>query len=233
MARRRMFSMDVIDTDAFIDMPCSARLLYFDLGMRADDDGFLQSAQRILRTTGASRDDMNVLISRGFVIPFDSGVVVIRHWKQNNEIKKDRYKPTVCLDEFALLSIDKAKKYELHSAFPNLPPAWNQTGDKLEPQYSIGEGSIDKGSIELDDADVEPQLSDIQFATNLRTRFSIELKSMPDLLSDMRKHGRRIVLQALTTAAKKNTYGQLYVNFYRKFLPNVDGVPLTPYTAVD
>lgn len=113
MANRRMFSLDVIDTDAFLDMPCSARLLYFDLGMRADDEGFLRDAQKIQRFTGATKDDMNVLVARGFVIPFESGVVVIRHWKQHNYIPKDRFRPTQCLHEKASLSQDELKNYVL------------------------------------------------------------------------------------------------------------------------
>ena len=144
MANRRMFSLDVIDTDTFLDMPCSARLLYYDLGMRADDDGFLQTAQKILRFTGATKDDMNVLVSRGFVIPFDSGVIVIRHWKQNNEIKKDRYKPTVCVTERAQLSVDAAKKYELAQYASSLYLACLQSGDTVEAQNRLGKDSEEK-----------------------------------------------------------------------------------------
>jgi len=104
MADRRMFSKKIIDTDSFLDMPATARLLYFDLAMRADDEGFIGSPKGVMRATGASNDDMNILIMRKFVIPFDSGVVVIRHWKIHNYIQNDRFKPTVYTEEKAQLS---------------------------------------------------------------------------------------------------------------------------------
>ena len=91
MAERRMFAKTIIDSDAFLDMPMSARLLYYDLGMRADDDGFINSPKKIMRMIGASNDDVNILIARKFVIPFDSGVVVIKHWRINNYLRNDRY----------------------------------------------------------------------------------------------------------------------------------------------
>lgn len=94
MANRRMFSLDVVNTDTFLDMPASARDLYFNLGMRADDDGFLASPKRVMRLINSSTDDMRILISKGYVIPFESGVIVIRHWKQNNFIRSDRYHQT-------------------------------------------------------------------------------------------------------------------------------------------
>ena len=94
-----MFAKTIIDSDAFLDMPMSARLLYYDLSMRADDDGFNNAPKKIMRTIGATTDDMNILIARKFVIPFDSGVVVIKHWKIHNYIAKDRYKETKYKEE--------------------------------------------------------------------------------------------------------------------------------------
>ena len=87
-----MFAKTIIDSDAFIDMPISARLLYYDLSMRADDDGFVNAPKKIMKFVGASNDDMNILIARKFVISFDNGVVVIKHWRIHNYIQKDRYK---------------------------------------------------------------------------------------------------------------------------------------------
>ena len=91
MAERRMFAKTIIDSDAFLDMPISARLLYYDLSMRADDDGFVNSPKKIMRIVGASEDDLKVLITKKFIIPFDSGIVVIKHWKIHNYIAKDNY----------------------------------------------------------------------------------------------------------------------------------------------
>ncbi|MFR9206947.1 MAG: replisome organizer [Lachnospiraceae bacterium] len=113
MAERRMFSKTIIDSDAFIDMPSTARLLYYDLSMRADDDGFINNPKKIIRMTGASVDDMNVLILRKFIIPFESGIVVIKHWKIHNYIQKDRYKETNYKEEKAMISLDENKAYTL------------------------------------------------------------------------------------------------------------------------
>ena len=111
MAERRMFAKTIIDSDAFIDMPTSARLLYYDLGMRADDDGFVNSPKKIMRMIGASDDDLKVLASKKFIIPFESGVVVIKHWKIHNYIAKDRYTETKYKDEKALLQLDENNSY--------------------------------------------------------------------------------------------------------------------------
>ena len=89
-----MFSLDVVDTDNFIDLPVSAQALYFHLGMRADDDGFVSSPKKITKMVNCSPDDMKILVDTGYLIPFESGVVVIRDWKVNNYIQKDRYTPT-------------------------------------------------------------------------------------------------------------------------------------------
>ena len=88
MAEKRMFAKTIIDSDAFIEMPISARLLYYDLGMRADDDGFVNSPKKIMRMIGASEDDMRILAMRKFIIPFDNGLVVIKHWRINNYLRR-------------------------------------------------------------------------------------------------------------------------------------------------
>lgn len=98
-----MFAKTIIDSDAFLDMPMSTQCLYFHLAMRADDDGFLNNPRKIQRMIGAGDDDLKVLISKRFLLPFESGVVVIKHWKIHNYIQKDRYKPTVYQEEKALL----------------------------------------------------------------------------------------------------------------------------------
>lgn len=99
MAKRRMFSLDIIDTDLFMEMPQSSRLLYYELCMRADDDGFVSSPKKIMKMVGCNEDDFRVLTTKQFIIPFDTGIVVIKHWKIHNYIQKDRYKETMYLDE--------------------------------------------------------------------------------------------------------------------------------------
>lgn len=103
MAERRMFTQKIIDSDAFLDMPLSTQSLYFHLNMRADDDGFVNNPKKIVRMIGASEDDFRVLIAKNFVLTFESGIIVIKHWKMHNYIQKDRYKPTVYADEKAML----------------------------------------------------------------------------------------------------------------------------------
>lgn len=113
MADRRMFSKSIIDSDLFLDMPQSAQCLYFHLGMRADDDGFVNSPKKIQRIIGASNDDFKLLIAKQFVIPFESGVVVIKHWRIHNYIQKDRYKPTIHQEEKQTLFLDKSGSYQV------------------------------------------------------------------------------------------------------------------------
>ena len=136
-----MFAKTIIDSDAFIDMPASSRLLYYDLSMRADDDGFVNSPKKIARMTGASDDDIKMLILKNFIIPFESGVVVIKHWKIHNYIRKDRYQETVCVDEKALLTVDKNGGYAISD--DNGQPVVDQrlTQDRLGKDR-IGKDSI-------------------------------------------------------------------------------------------
>ena len=141
MAERRMFAKTIIDSDAFLDMPMSARLLYYDLGMRADDDGFINSPKKIMRMIGASNDDVNILIARKFVIPFDSGVVVIKHWRINNYLRNDRYTETKYLEEKSNLEVDKNGSYT----------AKNNTGIPVGiPTVSTGKVRLGKDSIGKD-----------------------------------------------------------------------------------
>lgn len=110
-----MFAKTIIDSDAFLDMPVAARLLYYDLGMRADDDGFVNNPKLLTRMVGATSKDMDALIEKGFIIPFDSGVIAIRHWRVNNRIRKDLYKPTVCTEEAETLDTDDKGTYFLRN----------------------------------------------------------------------------------------------------------------------
>lgn len=111
MAERRMFAKSIVLSDAFLDMPLSARCLYFTLGMFADDDGFVGSPKGVMRQCGASQDDMTVLLQKRFVLGFDSGVIVIKHWRINNYLQKDRHKDTTYLEELATLNVDKKGAY--------------------------------------------------------------------------------------------------------------------------
>lgn len=111
MANRRMFAMTIIDSDAFLEMPASSQMLYFHLSMRADDDGFVNNPKRIMRMTGASNDDLKILFAKRFLIGFESGVVVIKHWKIHNYIQADRYTKTLYQDELETLVLNDNKSY--------------------------------------------------------------------------------------------------------------------------
>lgn len=137
MARRRMFNLDIIDTDLFIEMPQSSRLLYYELCMRADDDGFVSSPKKIQRVVGCSDDDFKVLITKKFIIPFETGVVVIRHWKIHNYIQKDRYKETLYSEEKRLLSQEENGAYRL------MDTSCIQNGDTGKDSIELVKDSID------------------------------------------------------------------------------------------
>ena len=140
MAERRMFAKTIIDSDAFLDMPLSTQTLYFHLSMRADDDGFINNPKKIQRMIGASDDDLRLLIAKRFVLWFDSGVIVIKHWKIHNYIQKDRYKETVYQEEKALLSVKDNNAYTMDTECI-------QNVSMLETQDRIGKERIVKDSI--------------------------------------------------------------------------------------
>lgn len=112
MAEKRMFAKTIIDSDAFLDMSLSTQALYFHLSMRADDDGFVNNPKKIQRMIGAGDDELKMLIAKKFIIPFESGVCVIKHWRIHNYIQKDRYKETVYKDEKAHLILKENKAYK-------------------------------------------------------------------------------------------------------------------------
>jgi hypothetical protein len=136
LAQRRMFSLKIIDTDLFLDMPITARLLYYDLSMRADDDGFVASPKKIQKMIGCSDDDLKILIAKQFVIPFQSGVCVIKHWKIHNLIRSDRYTETEYKQEKSML-VEVDSKYEIEgvNGMQNVIP----NGNQMEPQVRLGQ----------------------------------------------------------------------------------------------
>ena len=138
-----MFAKTIIDSDAFLDMPLSAQALYFHLSMRADDDGFVNNPKKIQRIINASDDDLKLLALKKFLIPFDSGIVVIKHWKIHNYIQNDRYKPTVYEDELAQLAIKDNKAYTLNKS---MYPPCIQDVSKMDSQVRLGKVSIGKVS---------------------------------------------------------------------------------------
>src|SRR3990167_7047893 len=113
MAQRRMFSMSIMDSDAFLDMPTTSQLLYVHLGMRADDEGFIGNPKRIIKMLGANDDDFKILLAKKFVLQFESGVVVIKHWRMHNTIRMDRFAATNYRVEKDLLFLKENHSYTL------------------------------------------------------------------------------------------------------------------------
>ena len=148
MAERRMFAKSIVLSDAFLDLPMSARCLYFTLGMLADDDGFVGSPKAIMRQIGASEDDIKILIIKKFVLDLDDGIIVIKHWRINNYLRNDRYKETTYADEKKLLEVEENGSYRISDQrYTNGIP-------------SIGKDSIGKNSKDIYIPEENPEKSD-------------------------------------------------------------------------
>lgn len=145
MSQRRMFSQQIVDSDAFLDMPQSSQLLYFHLAMRADDDGFIGNPKKILKMVSGNDDDMKILIVKRFLLTFESGVVVIKHWRIHNLIRLDRYHATKYTEEKKTLIIKENGAYTDN---------WQPVGNQLATESSLGKSSLgkeDKNAVEDDD----------------------------------------------------------------------------------
>ena len=127
MAQKRMFDKTITNSDSFLELPDSSQVLYFHLSMNADDDGFVNNWKSILRMTGTKEDDLKILISKQFVIPFESGVIVIKHWRMHNTLQSDRYHPTDYQEEYNMIMLKDNKSY-----------TWKQNGNNLETENRLG-----------------------------------------------------------------------------------------------
>ena len=161
MAERRMFAKTIIDSDAFLDMSPSAQALYFHLAMRADDDGFVNNPKKIQRMVGASDDDCRLLIAKRFVLTFESGVIVIKHWRIHNLIRSDRYKPTIYQEELAQVTVKENKSYT------DVATNWQPNDNQLATQVRLGKDRL--GKVSIDDSEsqtkkrfVPPTLEEVQ-----------------------------------------------------------------------
>ena len=207
MARRRMISLDVIDTDLFIDMPVTSRLLYYELCIRADDDGFVGSPKKIQSIVKCSDDDFKVLITKNFIIPFENGVIVIRDWKVHNYIPKDRYKPTIYQKEMKLLDIDCNGSYSIDSGVC-IQPVY-----KMDTQVRLGKDRLGKDRLgksnQLANADSFAQsqkyLNNINQDINKVTLFyeqNIGLLS-PFILEEIEEYQKQISEELIIEAIKR------------------------------
>lgn len=143
MADKRMFTKKITDSDAFIEMSSAAQALYFHLNQGADDDGFNNQVQMAMWKAHASIDDLKVLMAKNYIIRFESGVIVIKHWRMHNTLRKDRYTPTNFQDELEQLGVKD------NGSYTRLPNGCQVVAERL-PQYSIGKDSIDQFSLDKD-----------------------------------------------------------------------------------
>jgi hypothetical protein len=151
-----MFAKTIIDSDSFLDMPLSTQALYFHLSMRADDDGFINNPKKIMRMIGASQNEMELLMVKKFLITFENGVVVIKHWKIHNYIRSDRYKPTIYAGEKALLEEKANGVYQLST---DCLPAGIPNDNQMDTQVRLGKDSIGKdrlGEVSIEDQNENP-----------------------------------------------------------------------------
>lgn len=163
VANKRMFSVDVTETDSFLEMPLTAQALYFHLGMRGDDDGFVSNPRSIVRVSGCSESDLTILAQSGYIITFRSGVIVISDWKVNNYLRGDRYKTTVFQNELSMLEETANKRYVLaHGAKRSTVGIPND--NQVATQYRVEKSRVavvDKTAAAAAGARIAPDLSEI------------------------------------------------------------------------
>ena len=173
-----MFAKTIVLSDAFLDMPMSARCLYFTLSMLADDDGFVNAPRSVMRQCGAADDDMKMLIAKKFVLCFDSGVIVIKHWRINNYLQKDRINPTKYVEEKAQLTLDEKGGYTRSDSMYTQEAASVYT---REPGSVYTQNSIDKVSI------VEGRVEEDRLDNNNNSFFLSDAQMMRQALEDSKE----------------------------------------------
>lgn len=149
MAEKRMFSKQIVDSDAFLEMPLSTQALYFHLSMRADDDGFLNNAKKVMKIIGANQNDYDLLVAKSFVIQFPDGICVIKHWRINNYLRKDRYTETIYQEEKAMLTMQPNGRYSLKDSIREMDdfPVGIPLVDRSDTQNRIEKNREEKNSI--------------------------------------------------------------------------------------
>ena len=218
-----MFAKTIIDSDAFLDMPLSTQALYFHLSMRADDDGFINNPKKISRMIGCAEDDLKLLIAKKFLLHFESGVVVIKHWLIHNQLRKDRYTPTNYQDEFKQLekkengSYRKSEENSVPTRIDVTPKSnanqlattWQPIGNQMETQVSIGKDSLVKESKDKDSQEENVVLGAIDFYQQnfgiLNPYTSQQIVDAIEIFND------EIVIKAMQIALENNVRNYNYV----------------------
>ncbi len=187
MAERRMFAKTIIDSDAFLDMPLSTQALYFHLSMRADDEGFVNNPKKIARMIGADDDSLKLLIMKNFIIPFESGIVVIKHWKIHNYIRSDRFKDTSYQEEKSQLEVAKNGEYAICQ--PLGIPDVNRNGYQMDTQDRLGKDRLGKDRLILSADEPQEKRDDSQAIQSVVDSYHEICVSLPRVrvVTDKRK----------------------------------------------
>lgn len=219
MAVKRMFSIDVTETDSFLEMPLTAQALYFHLGMRGDDDGFVSNPRSIMRVTGCSEGDLAMLAEAGYIISFRSGVIVISDWKVNNNLRNDRYKPTTFQSERSMLSETANKRYILNGT-----PTGNQldtngipSDNQMTPQPNVTQRNQTQRSSSGNDtaaaADSRTDSGLAEITQHFERVIGIFPRSALDKLQRWREvYPAEIIRAAIDEAAENNVRKWRYVD---------------------
>lgn len=219
IAERRMFAKTIIDSDAFLEMPVSSQCLYFHLSMRADDEGFINKPKTIMRMIGAKDDDMNVLILKKFIIPFESGVVVIKHWKIHNYIRGDRLHETKYQVEKSELALDENNSYTLCLTSDS------QLVDSCPTEVRLGKDRLGKDSIDNNkkekretefDLLIEGYTEDLQ----LRNTIYEFLKMRKAIKAPMTSNALKLMLNKLDRLAPKDIHCDLRITILEQSIMN-------------
>ena len=210
MANKRMFSIDVTETDTFLEMPLTAQALYFHLAMRGDDDGFVSNPRSIMRVTGCNENDLKTLVESGYIITFRSGVIVISDWKVNNYLRGDRYKPTTFQNELSMLTETANKRYVLGSGSQR-STVGIPNGNQLSTQYSIGEN---RAVVDAATTATAPRTdSDLaEIVQHFQEVIGIFPRSALDKLQRWRGISVEIIRAAIDEAAENNVRKWRYVD---------------------
>lgn len=243
MAQRRMTSLDVVDTDAFLDMPVSAQLLYFHLNVRADDDGFIANPRRVMRTIQVAGDDLKILVAKKFLIEFSDGVCVVKHWRVNNFIRKDLYKGTQYLDLKRTLYIRPNGAYTLNEngampvpdGFFNLNEVTEEIQEKqqISPTITLTQRkrSVNSGKDRIGKVSTVKQLPPQSGGAEVDDDLSKAINPVIELFKDINPSYTRLYAQKPQRAALERlikTHGIEKITSVITFLPRSNGAKYAP-----
>lgn len=207
MSQKRMFDKIITNDDNFLEMPNSTQALYFHLSMNADDDGFVNNWKSIMKITGTKEDDLKILISKSYLIPFDSGILVIKHWRINNYLRGDRYRPTQFQKEFNMLENHENKAYQLKSE-------WSTIGIPVVNPDKI---RIDKNRI---DKNREEENREEENSIDSNTKMSLKTDKMSLKTDNLSSNDSLAIASTTKTENKKEVFNN-FLNIYNEECTNL------------